>query len=210
VDEKGQARADSAEAARGLDFYRGMVRDAGMCYPESPRLNSTHSGDVFESGGIALMANWFGFAARCERPGGPLAGKVGIAPIPVEPGCATVSLSVFWTVGLARASRNQQAAWEFLRFLAQPEVDLARVEHGTVGVRLSTWRNAELRRRAPCYARIEEISLGARRLPRSRSLPVFAEIVDQVVVEALTTDEASAEILRRAQAKIAERKILFA
>jgi multiple sugar transport system substrate-binding protein len=210
VDAAGRACVDSPEAVRGLDFYRSMVRDAKVCHPDSSRLNSTHSGDVFEAGGVALMANWFGFAARCERTGGPLAGKVAIAPIPAEPRQAPVSLSVFWTLGLARGSRNKQAAWEFLRFVAQPETDLARVEHGTVGVRLSTWRNAELHRRAPCYARIEEISLGARRLPRSRSLPAFAEIVDRVIVEALTTEDDSQEILRRAQATIAERQIVFA
>jgi multiple sugar transport system substrate-binding protein len=210
VDAGGGACVDSPEAVKALNFYRGTVRDHGMCHPDSQELNSTHSGDVFLEGGVALMVNWFGFAARCEQPGSLLAGKVAIAPIPVDPGFDPVSLSVFWTLGLARASQNKTAAWEFLRFLAQPEVDLARAEHGTVPVRLSSWRNADLRRGVPCYSGIEEISLGARRLPRSRDLPAFAEIVDLMVVEALTTNEPSAEILRRAQQRIVDRKIVFA
>ena len=210
VDAAGRACVDSAPALKALDFYRTTVRDHRMCHPDSQELNSTQSGDVFLEGNVALMVNWFGFAARCERPGSPLAGKAAIAPIPADPECAPVSLSVFWTLGLAQASRNKAAAWEFLRFVARPDVDLARAAHGTVPVRLSTWRNAELQRRAPCYARIEEISLGARRLPRSRSLPAFAEIVDLMVVEALTTNEPSAEILRRAQQRIVERKVVFA
>jgi multiple sugar transport system substrate-binding protein len=210
VDAAGRARVDSLEAVKALDFYRATVRDHGMCHPDSQELNSTHSGDVFLEGGVALMVNWFGFAARCEREGSPLAGKVAIAPVPADPQCAPVSLSVFWTLGLARASQNKAAAWEFLRFLARPEVDLARAEHGTVPVRLGTWRNAALQQRVPCYARIEEISMGARRLPRSRSLPAFAEIVDLMIVEALTTNEPSAEILRRAQQRVAERQIVFA
>jgi multiple sugar transport system substrate-binding protein len=210
VDAAGRACVEGGAALKALDFYRSTVRDHGMCHPDSQELNSTHSGDVFLEGGVALMVNWFGFAARSDRPGSPLQGKVGIAPIPADPDCATVSLSVFWTLGLARASRNKGPAWEFLSFLARPEVDLARAEHGTVPVRLSTWRNADLQQRVPCYGRIEEISLSARRLPRTRSLPAFAEIVDLMVVEALTTNEPSAEILRRAQQRIVDRKIVFA
>ena len=210
VDAAGRACVESEEAVGAIDFYRATVRDAGLCHPQSPGLNSTQSGDVFLAGAVALMVNWFGFAARCERTGSPLRGRVAIAPIPAAEGRAPVSLSVFWALGMARGSRNQGAAWEFLRFVAQPEVDLARVDHGTVGVRLSTWRNAELQRRVPCYARIEQISLGAKRLPRTRSLPAFAEIVDGIVVEALTTADPSTEILRRAQKKVAERKIEFA
>ncbi|MGC2618954.1 MAG: extracellular solute-binding protein [Acidobacteriaceae bacterium] len=210
VDAAGHACVDSAPAVKALDYYRNMVRDAGVCHPDSPEMNSTQSGDVFLEGGVALMVNWFGFAARSEREGSPLKGKVGIAPIPADEGIDPISLSVFWTLGMARGSKNKRAAWEFLRFVARPDVDLARTEHGTVGVRLSTWRNAELQAAIPCYRRIEEISLGARRLPRTRSLPVFAEIVDGIVIDALTTNEPSTEILRRAQVRIDEARIEFA
>lgn len=210
VDVAGRASVDSDAALSALDFYRATVRDERMCHPDSQELNSTHSGDVFLEGNVALMVNWFGFAARSDRPGSPLEGKVGIAPIPANRECASVSLSVFWTLGLARASQNKAAAWEFLRFLARPNVDLARAVYGTVPVRLSSWRNAELQKFVPCYGRIEEISLSARRLPRTRSLPAFAEIVDLMVVEALTTNEPSTEILRRAQQRVVERKIVFA
>ena len=210
TDAAGRVCVVSKEALSALDFYRATVRDEGMCHPDSQELNSTQSGDVFLEGGVALMVNWFGFAARSDRAGSPLEGKVEIAAIPANPGCPPVSLSVFWTVGLARASRHQGAAWEFLRFLARPEVDLARAEHGTVPVRLSSWRNADLQQRVPCYARIEEIALGARRLPRSRSLAAFAEIIDLMLVDALTTNEPSAAILQRAQQRIVEQKIVFA
>lgn len=210
VDAAGRACVDSPEAVAALDYYRAVVRDSAMCHPDSVRMNSIESGDVFMAGSIALMVNWFGFAARSEGAGSPLQGKVAIGPIPVDPERRPVSLSVFWTLGMARGSRNKEAAWEFMRFVARPDMDLARIEHGTVGVRLSTWRDAVLQQRVPCYAQIEAISLGAKRLPRSRSLPAFAEIVDAIVVEALTTEDSSAKILRRAQAKVVERGIEFA
>jgi len=208
-DKDGNAVLDTTEAAAALDFYRNTIRDASMCYPGAEDFDSTRSGDVVLSGAIAMMVNWFGFAARCDRPGSPLRGKIAIAPIPADEGKPAASLSVFWTLGIGTGSKNKQAAYDFIHFLTQPEMDLGIVKHGTVGVRLSTWRDAEVQKEIPAYAKIEEISLGARKLPRSRNLPVFAGILNEVAMEALRTDEPSAAILARGQARIDAQKIAF-
>jgi multiple sugar transport system substrate-binding protein len=205
----GKPTIDTPETVAALDFYRRLVRDPLLCHPGSPQLNSTQSGDVFLSGSVALMVNWFGFAARCDRPGSPLANKVALAPIPSAAGKPPVSLSVFWTLGIGKGSRQKQAAYDFLHFVARPEADLSIVKHGPVGVRLSTWRSAEIQRQVPCYQKIEEISLGARKMPRSRHLPVFAEIINDVVVKALRTEEASQSILHEAQERIDQKQIIF-
>ncbi|MFP5226193.1 MAG: ABC transporter substrate-binding protein [Acidobacteriota bacterium] len=204
-----QPNLNTQEAIAALDFYRDLVRDPARCHPDSPHLDSTGSGDLFLSGNIALMVNWFGFASRADRLGSPLAGNVGIGPIPAEPGHPAASLSVFWTIAIAAGSRNKEAAWKFLRFIASPAIDRARVDLGPVGVRLSTWRDRELQRLNPCYAAIEQISMGARRLPRTRDLAAFAEIVDQVIVEALTTSDPSGTILERAQQKLTRQKLVL-
>lgn len=203
------APLDAPEAVAALDFYRDTIRDTASCYPDAETLDSTRSGDVFLSGAVAMMVNWFGFAARCDRPGSPLRGKVAIAPIPADPGKPAVSLSVFWTLGVGSGSRHKQQAYDFLHFLTYPELDKKMLRHGTVGVRLSTWRDAEVQAHAPVYRKIEEISLGARRLPRSRSLPAFAAILNDVATAALTTEEPSAEILKKAQRRISAQGIVL-
>lgn len=206
-DQHHHALLDTPQAIAALDFYRTSIRDASMCYPHAEKLDSTRSGDVFLSGAVAMMVNWFGFAARCDRPGSPLRGKVAIAPIPADEGHPAASLSVFWTLSIGSGSRQKQAAWDFIHFLTQPALDKGIVRHGTVGVRLSTWRDPEIRKNAPVYSKIEEISLGARKLPRSRNLPAFAAIVNDVITAALTTARPSAEILREAQQRIAAQGI---
>jgi multiple sugar transport system substrate-binding protein len=208
-DENGNAILDAPEAVAALEFYRNTIRDASMCYPGAEQFDSTRSGDVVLSGAIAMMVNWFGFAARCDRPGSPLRGKIGIAPIPAEEGTVPASLSVFWTLGIGSGSKHKQAAYDFLHFLTQPELDLGIVKHGTVGVRLSTWRDAQVQRQIPAYSKIEEISLGARKLPRSKNLPAFAAILNDVAIEALTTEEASKAILAKAQQRIFAQRITF-
>lgn len=208
-DANGKAVIDTPEAAAALDFYRNTIRDASMCYPGVEKLDSTRSGDVFLSGAIAMMVNWFGFATRCDRTGSPLRGKIAIAPIPSDEGMPPASLSVFWTLGIGAGSKNKQAAYDFIHFLTQPEMDLGIVKHGTVGVRLATWRNAEVQKQIPAYSKIEEISLGARKLPRSKGLPAFAGILNDVAMEALKTDEPSAAILSKGQARIEAQRIAF-
>ncbi len=209
VDAGGQPRVDSTEAIRGLDFYRQLVRDSSVCHPGSPSFDSTQSGETFLAGEVAMMVNWFGFAARCDREDSPLRGKVAIAPIPADPGCEPVSLSVFWAMAMGAGSTQKELAWKFLRFLATSERDLGITKHGTVGVRLSTWRNRDLHEGMPVYREIESISLGARQLPMGPKMADFARVVDSIVTRALTTDDGTATILKEAQRLLKDKGILF-
>lgn len=209
LDPSGRPRLTNAQAEAALEFYRRMVLDPALCHPRSPELDSTQSGDLFLDGEVAMMANWFGFAARSSREGSPLAGKVAIAPIPADPGFPPISLSVFWALAMGSGSRNKELAWEFLRFIAAPEQDLAMTRHGTVGVRLSTWRNPDLQARIPVYREIEAISLGARQLPTGPHMAAFAGIIDGVVTRALATSEPTAVILGEAQREIESKGLMF-
>jgi multiple sugar transport system substrate-binding protein len=209
TDSAGRPFLSTPVALSALDFYRRIVRDPDVCHPSSPQLDSTQSGDLFLAGEVAMMANWFGFAARAGREGSPLAGKVAIAPIPTANNISPVSLSVFWALAMGRGSRHKELAWQFLRFVASPERDLGITRHGAVGVRLSTWRNPELQARIPVYREVEAISLGARQLPSGPAMASFAAIIDHVITRALTTDDASAAILESAQRQIDSKGILF-
>jgi multiple sugar transport system substrate-binding protein len=206
-DQQGRPTVTTPQAEEALDFYRRMVRDSSACHPESIGMDSVRSGEAFLSGSIAMMVNWFGFGARSGRADSPIAGKVALAPIPCSEGSSPVSLSVFWGMSIAGGSAHKQEAYEFVRFLTRPEMDRELVRHGAVGVRLSTWRDAEVRRVAPAFASIEEISLGARRLPRSPSLPEFAEIVNAIAMRALHSDASSASTLIDAQREAEAKKI---
>ena len=209
TDENGKPLLTTPKVLAAFEFYRRVVRDPGMCHPRSRQLDSTQSGDVFLNGEVAMMVNWFGFAARSGGEGSPLAGKVAIAPIPTAYGASPVSLSVFWALAIGKGSRNKELAWQFLRFVAAPERDLGITRHGCVGVRLSTWRNSELQRRNPVYRDVETISLGARQLPAGTDMASFAAIIDEVITRALTTNEGSAAILKSAQQEIDSKGILF-
>lgn len=209
LDDEGRPQLTSPQAIEALDFYRRVVCDPALCHPRSRELDSTQSGDLFLAGEVAMMANWFGFAARAGREGSPLAGKASIAPIPTSHGGAPVSLSVFWALAMGAGSHNKELAWAFLRFIARPENDLRMTHHGTVGVRLSTWRNPALQARIPVYRSIEAISLGARQLPTGPHMAVFASVMDAVVTRALGTNDATLAILEAAQHEVDSKGVRF-
>ncbi|MGB7546868.1 MAG: extracellular solute-binding protein [Terracidiphilus sp.] len=209
LDSSGRPLLTTPQPVAALDFYRRLVRDPALCHPRSPQLDSTQSGDLFMDGEVAMMANWFGFAARSARAGSPLEGKVAIAPLPSGDGSPPVSLSVFWALAMGSGSRNKDLAWEFLRFIATPERDLGVTRHGTVGVRLSTWRNPALQAQIPVYREIEAISLGARQLPCGTRMAAFAAVIDAVVTRALDTNDATLAILQAAQREIDNQGMRF-
>lgn len=209
TDSTGRPFLTTPIALAALEFYRRVVCDPDLCHPKSTQLDSTQSGDLFLAGEVAMMANWFGFAARSGREGSSLAGKVAIAPIPTANGAPHVSLSVFWALAMGKGSRQKELAWQFLRFVSSPEHDLGITRHGAVGVRLSTWRNPELRARIPVYSEVESISLGARQLPTGPGMAAFAAIIDGVMSRALSTSTPSAAILESAQREIDSKGIVF-
>jgi multiple sugar transport system substrate-binding protein len=72
---------------------------------------------------------------------------------------------------------------------------------GGIGCRLSTWADPEVNALIPFYSELPRLSASARTLPRSRSLPALVAIIDDAVQAALNTDEPTASVLARAQAK---------
>jgi multiple sugar transport system substrate-binding protein len=192
-----------------LDDYRTLIRDPLACHPDCRELDSTQSGDVFLDGKVAMMVNWFGFAARASRPGSPLSDRIALAPIPGGAPGQTASLSNYWVIGIGAGSAHKQAGYELLRHIASPEMDILTTLHGAVGVRLSTWNAPEVREQIPIYQELGRLSATARTLPFCPDLPKLAEIVNQVSIEALTTDEESAKILSRAQARALQQGLLL-
>ena len=167
-------------------------------------IDSVASGLRFCEGRVALMANWFGFAALAETsPDSRVRGRVGIAPLPRGAGGASVSLNVFWLLTICAGSKHRDAAWDFLRHCATPAMDMVTTTEGGIGVRRSTWSDAEINRIVPFYHELDRLHAVARTLPRIARLADVAHAIDDMLTKALTTDAATADLLARAQARIA-------
>lgn len=200
----GQGRPDflSPQARAALDFIRTLAVDVGAIAPDAHGTDSVAAGLLFAAGKVALMANWFGFAAYADTSAdSQVRGLVDVAPLPAGPGGRSVSLNVFWVLSIGSGSAHKALAWEFLRHCASARMDLLTSTEGAIGVRRSTWADPGLNAGIPYYHRLAWLHEHARSLPVTPRLAAVSRVVDELLAEATTGTRASADLLAEAQAK---------
>ena len=202
-DSAGNLVLDTAEALEALRYYQEILHDATAVHPKSPELDSVESGLAFARGEIAMMVNWFGFAAMSETlPESQVKGKVGIAPLPCDPRSQPASLNAYWLLGIGSGSPHPDVAWEFIKHCASPANDKALTLGGGIGCRLSTWEDAEVNRTIPFYQQLESIHAFARELPRMANWSRIAAVIDELVTGVLSRGAPIEELLQTAQEKL--------
>ncbi|MDO7851629.1 extracellular solute-binding protein [Hymenobacter convexus] len=203
VDAQGHVRIDSAAAAEGLAFYRQLLRDPSAGHPQTMQYESVAAGQAFARGEAAMMVNWFGFAAVCDVDAAcPVRGRVDIGHIPHGASGQSASLNVYWLYAIGAGSRYKTVAYDFLRFAIHPENDRLLTLEGGIGCRLSTWHDAEINALVPYYHKLEMLHQQAQSLPPKANWARIADIIDEVVRQAINTDAPVTELLAAGQQKI--------
>jgi multiple sugar transport system substrate-binding protein len=127
-----------------------------------------------------MMWNWCGFAAVADLPGSAIRGKnrIGLIPRGDGPGGRHTSLSVYWVLAIPSGSRRPDLAWEFLRHVATPEMDVITATQGGIGCRLSTWRSPAVQQDFACYRLIEQVHRETETVPGIPEYPAIAEVLN--------------------------------
>jgi multiple sugar transport system substrate-binding protein len=196
---------NTPQAVAAVDFIRDLARDATAMVPGATELDSVKSGILFCEGKVALMTNWFGFAALGETwESSRVRGLVDIAPLPAGEGGRSVSLNVFWVLALAAGSSSPDLAWAFLRHLATAPMDKLTTLEGAIGVRRSTWADREVNSLVPYYHKLDALHARARELPLHPRLSDISHVVDDLLGRAVASDVPSAVLLDEAQRRVEE------
>lgn len=203
VDADGRINVDTPQAIDGLDFYRQLVNDKTAVHPKSSEYESVQAGMAFARGEVAMMINWFGFAAMCEVSDESMVkGKVDITSLPHAQGAESASLNVYWLYTIGSGSKRKDLAYDFIRFAVSQESDKLLTLEGGIGCRLSTWNDPEINHVIPYYHKLEMLHKEARSLPQKPNWAQIAEIIDSAVLKAMKSDTPTAEILGEAQSEI--------
>ena len=198
-DGNGLMLLDTPEAREALEYYRSLFHDASEIHPDSATFDSVKSGRAFAAGEVAMMVNWFGFAAMSETiEESRVKGKTAIAAIPSQSG-GGISLNAYWIMGIPAGSPHRDIALKFLAHCASPEMDKLLTLEGGIGCRKSTWSDKQVNAVIPYYRRLEKLHEDARDLPRMTNWSSLAEVIDQMMLDAIQTDEPIAVITARAQ-----------
>ncbi len=200
LDTQNQININHTAAEKALDYYRTIVNTAIAVHPGSKNFGSVEAGMAFAEGQAAMSINWFGFASMCEVIGeSRVKGKVDIAQLPHDPNHKTASLNVYWLYTIGTGSKNQQLAYDFLRFATTAESDKLLTNEGGIGCRKSTWKDAEINHVIPYYHKLEMLHENALTLPQTPIWPKVTELIDQMVLKAIETDIPSKTLLEETQ-----------
>ena len=203
----GRPQLCSLAAAEALEFLRRLASDAAAIAPGARDLDSVKSGLLFCEGRVALLCNWFGFAALGERwEASRVRGCVDVAPLPrgAVPGTGgrSVSLNVFWVLALASGSRQKELAWSLMRHIATPAMDKLTTIEDAIGVRRSTWADPEVNRLIPFFHKLEELHAHARELPAHPRLVEISHVIDDLLAQTTGTTQPVDRLLREAQGRM--------
>lgn len=201
-DDTGRPRFTGAEAEAALDFLRTLARDRDAVPADVADLDSVAAGLRFCEGKVAIMANWFGFAALGEAEESPVRGLIDVAPLPGGPGGESISLNVFWVLAIAAGSERKALAWDFLRHCATAPMDRITTDEGAIGVRRSTWADPEVNARVPYSHRLDWLHDHARHIPVRPDIAAISAIVDDMIGAAIGGDRPTTELLAEAQARV--------
>ena len=196
----GRATLLTSEADAALTFLRTLAADRDATAADLTQIDSVASGLRFCDGRVALMANWFGFAALgASWDMSRVRGNVGIAPLP---GDVPVSLNVFWMLTIPGRSTRRDLAWSFTRHCATGPMDRLLSLEGGIGVRRSTWIDPAVNAIVPFSHQLDGLHEVARMLPRHPRLSQIAHVVDLMMTSAVTSERATADLLAEAQSGI--------
>lgn len=187
----------------GMTYYRQLAKAPRALHPESKSMDSVALGNAFSEGKVAMMINWFGFAAYAQTtPSALNQDSIGVAPIPCAANCQPVSPNSYWLYGIGAGSKNKTVAFDFIRFATRPENDIEITLNGAVGCRKSTWLSQEVNQKIPFFHALEDLHEYARELPQTKQWPAAAKIIDEIMVQVTQTDLPISDILEGAQQKI--------
>lgn len=203
LDEHNNINIHNTEAVEALDLYRSIVNNKKTTHPKSIDFDSVEAGMAFAKGEAAMAINWFGFASMCEViEDSKVKGKVDIAQLPHEEGHRSASLNVYWLYTIGAGSKHKELAYDFLKFATTPAGDKLLTIEGGIGCRKSTWQDSEINEMIPYYHKLSVLHENALTLPQSSVWPKIAELIDQMVLAAISGTTSSTTLIKETQNNI--------
>ena len=192
---------ESEENREALAFMRDLI----TTFKVTPSLvfNDTEEQTrrLFALGKALFMRNWPYAWQTFASKSSPLAGKVGMAPLPSFEGHESASTLGGWQLGVNRFSKRPQAAERLVRYLTSPETQKrVALEIGFKPARKPVYQDLELQGKDPFLVSLYEIFLKARPRPVSPYYLMMTQVMQpefSAILSGIKTVEAGLHSARR-------------
>jgi multiple sugar transport system substrate-binding protein len=139
ADQNWKLTIDSPETRKALDIAKRWMKYAD---PAAPAWGLPESDAAFLNGNAAIAFSWptLTIAPNGDNPEkSKVVGKWAVAPIPYEKNGVTVLSS--WDIGIPKASKNKDVAWEWIKFYTSKEKQLTNFQkYSILPSRISVWQ----------------------------------------------------------------------
>jgi multiple sugar transport system substrate-binding protein len=142
---------DSPEATAGLATYHSMIAD-GVAPQAVSTYEEPETEPAFLGGGAVFARNWPYMYALANDPNISKIkpDQIGVAPIPVAPSNRSYSTLGGWNFFINAASDKQDEAWEFIKFMTDPEqLKTNAIEGSRLPPRRSLYEDQEILEKVP-------------------------------------------------------------
>ncbi len=175
LDSTGAVIVDSPENIEALTFMYDLIHSSKISPPNTyTEMKEEQVRMYFQQGKALFERNWPYAWALHQAEGSPVAGKIGIAPLPHFDGGHSVSTLGGWHVGISAFSDVKPEAWQLVEFIMShnTQKQLA-LNLGWNPGRVDVYDDPEVLEKMPQLATLREIFAHA--LPRP-TVPYYSRI----------------------------------
>ena len=135
--------------------------------------------------------------------GSTVVGKVGFIPIPKGPSGKGVGMMGNWMLGVPKASKNQQAAADFIKYMLQADTQKTYAENGGIPSRTSVLKDSSLTDKNPYFPVLADaLTAPPNWRPRTDQWNAVETIMGNHLNAALAGQETAQEVVDKASAEI--------
>src|SRR6266550_5058172 len=136
-------------------------------------------------------------------PGSTVVGKVGFEPIPAGPSGKGVGMMGNWMLGIPKASKNQQAAADFIKWMLQKDTQKTYAENGGIPSRTSVLKDPSLQEKNPYFSVLADaLQAPPNWRPRTDQWNAVETILGQELNKALAGQESAEDVVKNASQQI--------
>lgn len=204
VDENNEVVVNSPETIAGITK---MVEFVNSDFVPNNILSfqETETNNAWVGGQAVFARNWPYMQSTSEnKDGSEVAGNVGFAVLPAGDDTNAATLGG-WMSMINRYSENQEAAWEFVKFMSGPEGQkISAVEGGRAPTIEALYDDEDVKNAAALFSNEEFVATLQNAVPRPVSpiYPVISDIMQIELSKALAKDITPEEAAKNMQDKI--------
>ena len=204
LDENGNPALNTPENVEILEFFGSLFEYAP---PGATDYWWDQRETAFRNGSVAMMEGWSIARAGYEDPEiSSIVGKVDVAVAPVTEGMEPKYGFGGWGIGINAdsSSEEQEAAWEFIKWLTSPEVQKEWIRNDGAPIRRSTLTDPELVAEYPWFPlMLESFEKGdGDYRPRIPEYSIIQDALGTAVNGYLVGEMSAQEALDQAQAQV--------